>query len=208
MQDAGKDAILREIEGVPRSSVFGSAALALGAQAELSMAWGDRDEGLRAFDRAVAEMRAVQFPGAEVTGIEPWTVLAQSALTAFVRYAATPEQRRRRDELSHDVLASLGLQLQASGAMDYPVCGMALAASGARLLTAETDPEVGVRLLALARAFGYSQTYPVMAWDGLRALADAAAPGRLDAVLEEYGDRRGRELRAEAQRVVALTSSG
>jgi len=34
-------------------------------------------------------------------------------------------------------------------------------------------------------------------------LADAAAPGRLTAVLEEYGDRRGRELRPEAERVLA-----
>ena len=41
-----------------------------------------------------------------------------------------------------------------------------------------------------------------------RALADAAAPGRLVAVLQEYGDRRGRDLRAETERVLAVTSSG
>jgi len=39
-------------------------------------------------------------------------------------------------------------------------------------------------------------------------LADAAAPGRLDVVLDEYDGRRGRELRDEVQRVLALTSSG
>jgi hypothetical protein len=65
-----------------------------------------------------------------------------------------------------------------------------------------------VRLLALARSFGYNQTYPVMAWSALRAMADAAAPGRLDVVLEEYDGRRGRDLRDEVQRVLALTSSG
>jgi hypothetical protein len=35
------------------------------------------------------------------------------------------------------------------------------------------------------------------------SMADDAAPGHLAAVLEEYGDRRGRELRAEAERVLA-----
>jgi hypothetical protein len=91
---------------------------------------------------------------------------------------------------------------------DYPVAGMALAATGLRWLVSETDPEPGVRLLALAWAFGYNQTFPVMAWDELRAVADVAAPERLDALLREYGDRRARELRDEVLRVLALTSSG
>jgi len=201
--------ILREVEATPRSAVFGSVAMALGARAELALALGDRDAALTAFDSAVAEMRAMRFPGAELTGNEPWVVLAEStALTAFVRFADTPDQRRRRDELGSAVAESVRLQLGSEGPIDYPVAGMALAATAARLLTSETDPEVGVRLLALARSFSYSQTYPVMAWDPLRALADAAAPGRLDVVLDEYDGRRGRELRDEVQRVLALTSSG
>jgi predicted ATPase len=201
--------ILREIEAAPRSAVFGSAALALGARAELALALGDLDAALAAFDAAVTEMRAMRFPGAELTGTEPWVVLAEStALTAFVRFAATPEQRRRRDELGRDVAASIRSQLESPGVVDYPVAGMATAATAVQLLTTEADPEVGVRLLALARSFGYNQTYPVMAWSALRAMADAAAPGRLDVVLEEYDGRRGRDLRDEVQRVLALTSSG
>jgi hypothetical protein len=50
-----------------------------------------------------------------------------------------------------------------------------------------------------------------MSWDSLRQLAEDAAPGRLEAVLEEYGDRLGRELRAETAQVVSrvsVTSSG
>jgi hypothetical protein len=43
-----------------------------------------------------------------------------------------------------------------------------------------------------------------MAWDPMVAMAEGAAPGLLDAVLEEYGDRKGRELRPEAERVLAL----
>ena len=201
--------ILEEIEAMPRSAVFGSGAMALGARAELALALGDRDAALAAFEAAVAEMRSMRFPGAELTGIEPWVVVAQSAaLIAYVRFADTPAQQARRDELAHAVVESVRLQLAYEGAIDYPVAGMALAATGVELLAVGAQLEAGVRLLALARAFGYSQTYPVMAWDTLRTVADAAAPGRLDAVLEEYGDRRGRELREEGQRVLALTSSG
>jgi hypothetical protein len=47
-----------------------------------------------------------------------------------------------------------------------------------------------------------------MDWDALAGLADAAAPRRLAAVLEEYGDRRGRELRPEAERVLATVLAG
>ncbi len=201
--------ILREVDAAPRSAVFGSVAMALGARAELALALGHRDDALAGFDAAVAEMRALRFPGAEMTGIEPWVVVAQStALAAYVRFAGTPAHHRRRDQLASDVVESVRLQLASDGAIDYPVAGMALAATAIQLLASETDPEVGVRLLALASGFGYNQTYPVMAWDALRAVADAAAPGRLDAVLEEYDGRRGRELREEGQRVLALTSSG
>jgi predicted ATPase/DNA-binding SARP family transcriptional activator len=204
---------LREMESAPRSSLFGSAGMTLGARAELALARGDRESALAAYDAAATEMRAMRFPGAELTGNEPWVVLAEStALTAFVRFATRPEQVRRRDELGRDLLESVrrqfGTEAPVGHGMDYPVTGMALAATGVRLLDAETDPEAGVRLLALARSFGYNQTYPVMAWSELRALADAAAPGRLDAVLGEYDGRRGRDLRDEVRRVLALTSSG
>jgi hypothetical protein len=141
--------------------------------------------------------------------MEPWVVLAESTtLTALVRHAATPAHAARRDQLAADVLRSLRHQLASEGLLDYPVAGMGLAALGAHLVTSGGDPEDGARLLALALRFHYNRTFPVMAWEPLRALSDAAAPGRLDAVLDEYGDRRGRELRGEAERVLALTSSG
>lgn len=201
--------IMREVEAAPRSAVFGSGAMANGARAELALALGDHDSALAAFDTAVEEMRGLRFPGADLTGFEPWVILAEStALTAYVRFAATPPQRRRRDELGRDVRRSAQALLGSPGQIDYPIAGMTLAATAVHVLGSGSDPDVGVRLLALAHAFGYNQTYPVMSWTALRGLADAAAPGRLDDVLDEYGDRRGRELRGEVQRVLALTSSG
>ena len=100
------------------------------------------------------------------------------------------------------------------GAVDYPVTGMALAALSARVLataTIDRARDAGVRLLALAATFGYNRWFPVMAWEPLRAYADAAAPGRLAEVTDEYGSRRGRELRGEVLAALAagaLTSSG
>jgi len=204
--------ILRDVDAAPRSTVFGSAAIALGARAELQLARGDRGGALDLFERSVTVMRALQFPGAELTGLEPWVVLAESStLTALVRYASTPTHLTRRDELGASLLRSVRLQLSTEGMLDYPVAGMALAGLGAHVLATDGDRETGVRLLALARCFGYNRTFPVMAWEPLRALAEAAAPARLDAVLDEYGDRRGRDLRAETADVlsrVSLTSSG
>jgi hypothetical protein len=45
-----------------------------------------------------------------------------------------------------------------------------------------------------------------MAWDELSAAAEDAVPGRLAAVLEEYGGRPGRELLPETQRVLATVA--
>jgi predicted ATPase/DNA-binding SARP family transcriptional activator len=201
--------ILGVVDAAPQSTAFGSAAMALGARAELELARGDRQAALHTFDRAVDEMRSIHFPGAELTGLEPWVVLAEAAsLTALVHYATTPAQFSRRRRLGADVLGSLQRQLGSDGTVDYPVAGMGLAALGALALATADDPEAGVRLLGLAHSFGYNRTYPVMAWQPLCDLAEQAAPGRLAVVLDEYGDRRGRELRAEAVRVLALTSSG
>ena len=98
-------------------------------------------------------------------------------------------------------------------AVDYPVTGMAAHPLAQWLLRheADRDPEPAVRLLALAERFGYNRWFPAMAWEPVATMAEGAAPGLLDAVLEEYGDRKGRELRPEAERVLALlgvTSSG
>jgi predicted ATPase/DNA-binding SARP family transcriptional activator len=188
-------------------------------EGELLLVRGDVEGGLATFDDSLTRMREWRFAGVVSNGLEPWTLTAlATALAAHTRFATTAEQRRRRQVLAADTLELLGnLGQVPESAVDFPVTGMALAAVGLWALTQDSpdaDPEPGVRLLALARGFGYNRWLTVMAWDELRASADDVAPGRLAAVLEEYGDRRGRELLPEAQRVLAtvdapdVTSSG
>ena len=150
--------ILQVVDATQQSTVFGSAAMALGARAELLLARGDRNGALASFDRAVTEMRAIRFPGADLTGVEPWVVLAESAaLTALVRFGETPAQVARADQLGADVRRSLHAQLTSEGTVDYPIAGMGLASVGAHLLASGEDLEAGIRLLALARCFGYNR---------------------------------------------------
>ena len=197
-------------------------------RAELRLVRGDVEGGLAAFERSLVAVRDWGFAGLSTHGLEPWTLIALATdLAAHARFAPTPEHAARADELaaeSREVLARL--PTIPDGAIDYPVTGMTLAALGVWGLTrAEPDGphgpdgpndrvETAVRLLALAQGFGYNRWFPVLAWGPLTELAENAAPGRLGAVVQEYDGRQGRELRAEAEQVLAsitgwgLTSSG
>ncbi|HET7071095.1 MAG TPA: BTAD domain-containing putative transcriptional regulator [Nocardioides sp.] len=181
-------------------------------KAEILLSRGDVDAGLAAFDDSLRAMREWRFAGVVTNGLEPWTLTAlATALAAHARYATSPQQRHRRQLLAaetHALLCKIGEVPES--AIDFPVTGMALAAMGLWALTRdETVPaaravtEPGVRLLALAHGFGYNRWFAVMAWEELRATAEEAAPGRLAAVLEEYGGRPGRDLLPETQRVLA-----
>jgi hypothetical protein len=184
-------------------------------RAELQLAKGDVDGGLASFLAVVDAMGAVRFAGVETTGLEPWVVVVLgTALTAHVRHGVTDSHRRRAAELADRALAVARTLLSGpEAAIDYPVVGTAMAGLAAWQLTERRDDAesvaAGVRLLALAAAFGYNRWFPVMAWDPLAAYAEAAAPGRLAALGGEYDGRRGRELREDALQVVeGLTSSG
>ena len=149
-------------------------------------------------------MGAIRFPGMETSGMEPWTLVAESAaLAAHVRYAETPADLERRDELASDLLGKGTRLLRTIDAfLDFPVTGMIFAALGAWLLNPDenaqrVDPEPGIRLLVMAQRFSYNRTFPVMAWEPLAELAERARPGRLAALLEEYDGRPGRELTGE-----------
>ena len=91
---------------------------------------------------------------------------------------------------------------------------VALAAWVLRFGPAEQHPD-GVHLLAVAHRWAYNRSVPVMAWEPMVALADAAQPGRLGPLVEELADRPGPDLVPGAaatldrlQRAWQVTSAG
>jgi predicted ATPase len=184
-------------------------------RAELLRARGDVPAALDAYAGSVDAMRTVRFAGVESNGLEPWVLIAlATALAAHVRHATTPVEQARTTALAADAARAVeALMRGPEGAVDYPVTGMTLAALSARALTTATTDrarDAGVRLLALAAAFGYNRWFPVMAWEPFRTYAEDAAPGRLAEVTDEYASRRGYELHVEVLAALAaggLTSS-
>jgi tetratricopeptide (TPR) repeat protein len=205
------DRLLAEIGEVPAKDITAGLVTAQ-VRAELALVRGDVAGGLAAFDHSLAGAWQGHVGELSTNGLEPWNLIALATdLVAHVRYAETAGQRTRADELAvqlSDLLEKFPAVPDAS--VDYPITGMALAALGTWLLARDDSERVepAVRLVALAHGFGYNRWFPVMDWEALAARADAAAPGRLAAVLEEYGDRRGRELRPEAERVLASALAG
>jgi predicted ATPase len=205
--------LLDEIGEVPRADLTADLVTSQ-VRAEIVMRRGDIEAGLRAFDRCLELTRGWGFFDFSTNGLEPWTLIALATdLAAHAQFADTPARKARGAELAAETRTLLDrFRTVTDAAIDYPVTGMAVLGLAQWLLHQQTasDPGPAIRLLALAHQFGYNRWFPAMAWEPLAQLADATAPGVLAAVLEEYGGRKGRELRPEAERVLAsvvLTSS-
>jgi hypothetical protein len=182
------------------------------AQAELSLARGDHVGAIRRYDDTV-RMVADADPEA---GTNPWLMLAASAaLVARARHGRG-DTDPRADEL-RDTLVRSG-EGQPAGPLwfaDLPLNAVILVALSAWILRFG-PPERhgdGVRLLAIAHRWAYNRSIPVMSWEPMVELADAALPGRVGALVAELADRPGPDLEPEAAEVVGrlrrawLTSS-
>ena len=186
LEDA--DRLLDEIGEVPIKDVTAGLVTAQ-VRAELRLVRGDVEGGLAALDRSLDSVREWGFGHLSSQGLEPWILVALATdLAAHARFASTPAQRARAAELAAETGDLLEkLPSVPDTAVDFPITGMSLAALGAWLLIddeADARVEPAIRLIALARGFGYNRWFPVMAWEPLVSLAEAAAPGRLAAVLE------------------------
>jgi len=204
--------ILDEIEHDGVEKRMGAGMVLQVARAEVALARGNVATGLTAFDAAVEAVRLPE--GAEFGGLSPWVLLAASgSLVARVRYARGPEDEARARELRDLLVEQHGLT-SVDGALpylDFPLNGVLLAALGAWILGygAPHRREAGVRLLALADRWAYNRSFPVLAWEWLRDLAEQARPGLLDELTATYAARPATELVEEAQGLlrVAATSS-
>ncbi|MGL4175830.1 MAG: hypothetical protein ACRCSN_07100, partial [Dermatophilaceae bacterium] len=216
MLDGHHDEAERRLDEVAAEGVSGTSArlTLLAARAELALARGRTTEAFTLFDDAVlAVADADDFAGLrDQPTLTPWLLLAASAaLVARVRFGSDEADRARATQL-RDVLA--GPLMAAEPALvfvDLPLSGSAHAAVAAWYLRwgPERAAAHGIRLLEVARRWSYNRAFPVMAWDGLAALAEARRPGLLAEVAAEYAERSPTELVGEGRALLLrVTADG
>ncbi|MBC2934720.1 BTAD domain-containing putative transcriptional regulator [Nocardioides sp. zg-1228] len=186
------------------------------AQAEVALARGDGAEGIRRYD-ALVDMVVDADSGPAVS---PWApMISAAALVCRARHgtgAADPVA----DELRDRVVGPGGRTPPGTlWFTDLPLNGVLLIALGAWVVRwgPPDQRSDGMFLLAVAHRWAYNRSVPVMAWESMVALADAAEPGRLGRLVGELADRPGPELVPEAAAAVdrlrrawagGVTSSG
>jgi hypothetical protein len=189
---------------------LGSQMVLLAARAELALAGGDVDTGLRLYDEALDSVRPVE--GLDLGGISPWVLIAASgSLVARVRHGRTDADEARARELV-GVLVEQEYGARVDNELpyqDFPLNGVLLAALGVWALRWGTreqhDP--GVRLLVIADRWAYNRSLPTMAWEPLRDLAERTCPGLLDEVSAEYADRPPADFLEEARVLLGRVTS-
>ncbi|MEI7059199.1 BTAD domain-containing putative transcriptional regulator [Nocardioides sp. CCNWLW239] len=196
-------ALLAELAEEPPRGGLGSRGAVHGARAELLLAQGRIDEGLALLREVVATMGELPFPGLVVDpDLVPWRVSAEAVtLVACARHGKGEDGADLFDVLRSKAPRLLSAERHNP---DLPVIGMLLLALGVwGLLRGALPHEESVRLLVLADRFGYSRSFLDMRWERAVADADHAAPGLLERISQEYGERRGLALLGEARGVIA-----
>jgi tetratricopeptide (TPR) repeat protein len=186
-------------------ATFSGSMMTMAAQAELQIAHGDHVAGLLTYRRVAHEMSTVRFPGVPASGLEPWTMFGLAgAVTAYARYGHGDEGADLAAELNRKTPRLLD---PAYTFLDYPVCGMIMFALGCwGLMRGSVPARDAIRMLVVAERFSYNRFAPTLDWDSVAAVAEIAAPGEIDAVRAEWGDRRGPALLEEARALVKRMS--
>ena len=194
--------LLAEVDAASRSRPGGTPWLAT-IEAELELARGNVRRGLELYRVALAQWGAHVFPGVTgEPGAEPWLLYGEgAAATAYALHGTGDEGL----DLFRQLLGRARfVRERPSLRFDYPVAGGVLYGIGAwGLLKDAIDVEDAIRLVVLAKQFGYHQLAPSLAWRHVAGVAERRAPGRLETVTAEYGDRHGPALRDPARDVAA-----
>jgi predicted ATPase len=204
------EAELQRIAEVDEGDVLGGLAVRRIGAAELALARGDDEAGLRAYRECAAAMLDLRIPGVPPTGVEPWAVFGEStALTAHAHHATGADEAHGAALYASSRARTVRLLDPHDPSMDVPVAGMALFGLGAwGLLRGAMPVEDAVRLLALAERCAYNRAIPTMAWDRIEPAAEQRAPGLVAALVAGYGERPPRTLLDDARELVARVAEG
>ena len=194
---------LERVEGMDESATpFSGSYFRYICRAELLLASGDPEGGLRLYGECAARLQEFELPGVDRTGTEPWGLFGDAlALSAHAWYADGADEAHGRALFFACREGALSLFAAESGRRDYPAAGMLLYALGAwSLLRRAAPPQDALRLLALADRFAYNRMVPTMLWERITPLAEQAMPGRLGELRAEYAGRRPPDLLTDAWR--------
>jgi predicted ATPase/DNA-binding SARP family transcriptional activator len=181
---------------------FGGAFVTATVRAEMALAQGQIEEGLRLYRVAGKELDSITLPGMEATGLEPWSLFGDAAgTTAYAIHGTGDDGRDLYERLRGKAAQVLNPDRPR---MDYPVAGMVLHGLGTwGLLRKAMDSEDAIRLLVLAELFAYPRFTVTMDPAQTHEEAERVAPGLAARLREEYGERHGPDLLPQAQEVVA-----
>ena len=194
---------LDRVEGIGESvTPFGGSFLRYICRAELLVASGEPEAGLRVYQECANLLRELEFPGIATSGTEPWSLFGEAlGLAAHAWYAVGADEDHGRTLFADCRAGVLRVLTPESGRFDFPATGMLLYSLGAwTLLRRAAPPQDALRLLVLADRFAYNRMIPTMLWERIAPLAEQALPGALDELRAEYAARRPSDLLAEARR--------
>ncbi|WP_109506797.1 BTAD domain-containing putative transcriptional regulator [Nocardioides speluncae] len=186
--------ILDECRVQTRHASLNASVVVQCSEAEVALAGGDVDGGLRIYREAVETMRTLVYPGVSIeSGIAPWTLFGEAnTLAAYTQYGTGQDGRDLYDALMGKLS---GIFSDDFRFFDYPVSGVVLYSLGRWALRHGTlDPHDACRMLVLANRFAYNRYAPTVAWKHAVAAAEEVAPGLLADVEKEYGERRGSDV--------------
>lgn len=195
--------VLGEARAQARHASVNASVVVQCSEAEVTLAGGDIDAGLRIYREAVAAMRTLAYPGMSIeSGLAPWTLFGEAnTLAAYDLYGTGDAGQDLYDALAGKLETVFGSEFRF---FDYPVAGVALYAVGRWALRhGPLEPRDACRLLALANNFAYNRYAPTVAWQHAIDAAEEVAPGLLAEAEKEYDGRRGQELVAVTRELLA-----
>jgi hypothetical protein len=197
--------LLAEVETQdPARAGLGGGMFMLAGAAELALARGQVDEGLRLYVEAASELW--DGPAGHLSpAIAPWLLYPQAAaLCAHV----WSDRRAEGAALHADLVARTGdLLVAADDFVDFPVTGAVLFACAVWDLFGDDAGRwaSAVRLLAVADAFAYNRMLPSLAWAPAAELAERRRPGLLASGLAEVAGSAPVDLRDLALALLPAT---
>jgi hypothetical protein len=177
----------------------GTFTYGLGVRAEILLARGDVEAGLRLWRRAVDLLRSVHEPlfGVEVgPDQDPWTLEAKAvAVVAHARHGRLDLVREVTEELPQRLSVMLADPTPKPYLVGFPLCGALLLALAladldrGRRAGDEDATRSGTRMIALAERFRYLRNFqPTMSAAHARRAAEEADRPAYDDAVSSYAD--------------------